>query len=60
MSAVVEYIPPPPGGRDLAVGDRLEAAGAQHIPGGQVRSDPFRPDEVGVLHAQGSKMRSRR
>ena len=39
--------------RDFAVGDRLEAAGAQHISGGKVSSDPFRSDEVGVLHAQG-------
>ena len=45
--------PAPARGRDLAVGDRLEAAGAQHIPGGQVGPDPFRPDEVGVLHTQG-------
>jgi hypothetical protein len=32
----------PARGRDFAVGDLLEAAGAQHIPGGKVRSDPFR------------------
>ena len=38
-------------GRNLAVGNRLEAARAQHIPGGQVRLDPFRSDQVGVLHA---------
>ena len=49
----------PAHGRDFAVGDLLETAGAQHVSGGQV-ADPFRSDEVGVLHAQGSKMRSRR
>ena len=32
--------PAPAGGRDLAVGDRLEAAGAQHISGCQVRAGP--------------------
>ena len=53
MSAVVEYIPPEAHGRDFAVGDLLETAGAQHVSGGQVGSDPFRSDEVGVLHAEG-------
>ena len=39
-------------GRDLAVGDRLQAAGAKHVPGGQAGADALGADEVGVLHPQ--------
>jgi hypothetical protein len=41
------------GGHDLAIGDRLEATGTQHIPGGQVGPDPLGADQVGVVHPQG-------
>ena len=36
----------------LAIGDRLEAAGSQHVPGSQAGTDPPGPDEIGVLHPQ--------
>jgi hypothetical protein len=36
----------------LAVGDRLEPARAQRVPGGQAGPHPLGPDEVGVLHAE--------
>jgi hypothetical protein len=46
-------LPPPAHGRDLAIGDRLEAPRAQHVAGSQAGSHPFRSDEVGVPQAQG-------
>jgi hypothetical protein len=37
----------------LAVGDRLEPAGAQRVPGGEAGPHPLGSDEIGVLHAEG-------
>jgi hypothetical protein len=44
----------------LAVGDRLEPARAQRVPGGQAGPHPLGPEQVGVLHAEGLNTRSRR
>ncbi len=40
------------GWHGLAVGDRLEAAGAQLVPGGKAGPHPFGPEQIGVLHAE--------
>lgn len=40
------------GSGEVAVGDRLEAPGAQHVAGGEAGADLLRTDEVGVLHPQ--------
>ena len=39
-------------GWDLAVGDRVQAAGAEHVPGGEAGADALGADEVGVVHPQ--------
>ena len=50
----------PAQGQYLAVDDRSEPAGAQHVPGGQLWTHPLGSDQVGVLHAQRPNTWSRR